>query len=88
MNETVPCIQCGKPLEKFGDNICSDCRDNNKEFKICRGSEILWAFNKEDIADIKEIRGGLRIEGYDGSGFEIDKTVEEMKNILGVVETK
>ncbi|MHC8445390.1 hypothetical protein ACYCLF_16765 [Bacillus velezensis] len=60
----------------------------SKEIKIWRGDKILCAFDKKDIAAINEIPGGSRLELADGSWFEIGKTVEYMKEILGVEEMK
>lgn len=97
-NDLMHC-ECGKRLEQFGGGTCSDCfmksvhesianRNKNKEVKIWRGSEILWAFNKKDIAAIKEIPSGSRLELKNGDWFEIDYSVEKMKDILGLGETK
>ena len=60
----------------------------SKEIKIWHGDRILCAFDKKDIAAINEIPGGSRLELADGSWFEIGKTVEYMKEILGVEEMK
>lgn len=97
-NDLMHC-ECGKQLEQFGGGACSDCfmksvhesianRNKNKEIKIWRGDKILCAFDKKDIAAINEIPGGPRLELADGSWFEIGKTVEYMKEILGVEEMK
>ncbi|AWD86555.1 MULTISPECIES: hypothetical protein [Bacillus] len=97
-NDLMHC-ECGKRLEQFGGGTCSDCfmksvhesianRNKNKEIKIWRGDKILCAFDKKDIAAINEIPGGSRLELADGSWFEIGKTVEYMKEILGVEEMK
>ncbi|MEC3611992.1 hypothetical protein P9181_11640 [Bacillus velezensis] len=98
-NDLMHC-ECGKRLEQFGGGTCSDCfmksvhesianRNKNKEIKIWRGDKILCAFDKKDVVDIVKSSSGVsRIEVADGSWFEVDKTVEYMKEILGVEEMK
>ncbi|QUS12827.1 hypothetical protein KEM64_15085 [Bacillus velezensis] len=61
----------------------------SKEIKIWCGDKILYAFDKKDVVDIVKSSSGVsRIEVADGSWFEVDKTVEYMKEILGVEEMK
>ncbi|MFE9945450.1 hypothetical protein ACFYP2_17105 [Bacillus velezensis] len=61
----------------------------SKEIKIWRGDKILCAFDKKDVVDIVKSSSGVsRIEVADGSWFEVYKTVEYMKKILGVEEMK
>ncbi|APA01610.1 hypothetical protein H2N74_03370 [Bacillus velezensis] len=98
-NDLMHC-ECGKRLEQFGGGTCSDCfmksvhesianRNKNKEIKIWHWDKILHAFDKKDVADIVRLAdGGSRLELADGSWFEIGKTVEYMKEILGVEEMK
>ncbi|WP_209783683.1 MULTISPECIES: hypothetical protein [Bacillus amyloliquefaciens group] len=57
----------------------------DKEIKIWIGGTILCSFDKKDVVDIVGLSGGgSRIEFADGSWYELDKTVEYMKEILGV----
>ncbi|MED1582356.1 hypothetical protein [Bacillus amyloliquefaciens] len=63
-------------------------RKMSKDIKIWRGSEILWAFDRKDIAAIKEIPEGSRVELKNGDWFNSGHSVEEMKNILGLTPDK
>ncbi|MFU1714134.1 hypothetical protein ACM392_01070 [Bacillus amyloliquefaciens] len=63
-------------------------RKMSKDIKIWRGSEIIWAFDREDIAAIKEILGGSRLELKNGDWFNSMHSVKKMKEILGLEETK
>ncbi|QEG13479.1 hypothetical protein PPK14_gp05 [Bacillus phage vB_BspS_SplendidRed] len=45
--------------------------------------KILCAFDKKDVVDIVRLAsGGSRIELADGSWFEVDKTVERMRELI------
>ncbi|MGG1738829.1 hypothetical protein ABEU80_01155 [Bacillus velezensis] len=63
-------------------------RKMSKDIKIWRGSEIIWAFDREDIAAIKEIPGGSRLELKNGDWFNSMRSVKKMKEILELEETK
>nr|WP_301294576.1 hypothetical protein [Bacillus amyloliquefaciens] len=63
-------------------------RKMSKDIKIWRGSEIIWAFDREDIAAIKEIPGGSRLELKNGDWFNSMNSVKKMKEILGMTPDK
>ncbi|WP_258030550.1 hypothetical protein [Bacillus velezensis] len=90
MDQVFVEIEPEAKLEIFADPIAQREyeRKISKDIKIWRGSEIIWAFDREDIADIKEISGGSRLELKNGDWFNSRNSVKKMKEILGLEETK
>ena len=63
-------------------------RKMSKDIKIWRGSEIIWAFDREDIAAIKEIPGGSRLGLKNAEGCTRMNSGKERKALRGWGETK